>query len=66
MSQEWEYSVREFKAVDAGGLTQCINDLAKDGWELISIGPVGLHYFKRAKESAPNPEQDEIYGLREA
>jgi hypothetical protein len=66
MSQNWEYSVREFRTVDAGGLTQCINKLAEDGWELISVSPGGLHYFKRAPEPASEPEQDEIYGLRQA
>jgi hypothetical protein len=69
MSQKFEYLVREFKTVDAGGMTQCVNKLAEDGWELISVNPP-LHYFKRDTEEQTvereQAEQDEVYGQRQA
>ena len=58
MSQKWEYSVQEIKTADVGGITQCVNNLAADGWELILVNPP-LYYFKRAKESE-TPEVDEV------
>lgn len=67
MSQRWDYAVEEFRTVDAGGLTQLVNDRAQYGWELISVNPP-FHYFRRKKEGATameQPEQDEVYGARQ-
>lgn len=50
MRVEWEYSVKEFKTIDAGGMTQSLNGVG-DGWELVAVVPP-LHYFKRRKAEA--------------
>lgn len=52
MSQKWEYSVQEIKTIDAGGITQCVNKVAEDGWELLSVNPP-FYYFKRSKSQPP-------------
>ncbi len=66
MSEQWEYRVIEVRTIDANGIMQIISPLGEEGWELVSVNPP-LYHFKRAKRNAEpeQPEQDEVYGLRE-
>ncbi|HWK55104.1 MAG TPA: DUF4177 domain-containing protein [Hyphomicrobiales bacterium] len=50
----WEYKVVRFKKgsfmtgqLDMQELEQQLNELGREGWELVSIAPVGLHRFSR-------------------
>jgi hypothetical protein len=49
MNQKWEYMVEEIRTTDAGGIAAILKKLAEYGWEFVSIGAVGNHYFRRPK-----------------
>jgi hypothetical protein len=52
MSQKGEYLVQDFRTLDVGGITQYVQKLAENGWELLSVNPP-LHYFRHSKSEPP-------------
>jgi hypothetical protein len=52
--QVWEYKVVDlpvggYRPDTVKAIQAVVNDLAKDGWELVSAGSDAIGYFKRAK-----------------
>lgn len=58
--KKWDYHYVKVNAVSVINLV-CLNDLGKDGWELINVLPLpeaSIYYFKREKVEKVFPVND--------